>query len=142
MVKNLILIVCFFLTTGLLSGCAPIEMLPVLGASYQGYVVWKHGESTRYYAHDLDRTYQAVRQSCEQLKLEAEVQNMGSGKGYSLETKGRHHMEINVLPRETNFTSVVIKVGLFGDKEYAEFFYRTVDENISKKGEDDHSAPF
>ena len=137
MTKSIILIVSLFLTTSLLSGCPAVQMLPVIGASYEGYVVWKRGESTRYYAYDLERTYQAVKRSCEQLKLKAESQNLGSGKGYFLETRGDHPMEIDVLPFEKSFTSVVIKVGLFGDKQYVEFFYRVVDGNITTKAADD-----
>jgi len=141
MTKSIILIVSLFLTAGLLSGCPAVQMLPVIGASYEGYVVWKRGQSTRYYAYDLDRTYQAVKLSCEQLKLKAEIQNLGSGKGYFLQTWGDHRMEIDVLPFEKGLTSVVINIGVFGDKEYVEFFYRIVDGNIAAKAADDKEKP-
>jgi hypothetical protein len=111
-------------------------MLPVIGASYEGYSFWKSAESTRYYAYDLDRTFEAVKRSCERLKLGTGTQNLGSGKGYSLETNGDHPMEIDVLPIEKEFTSVAIRIGLFEDKQYVEFFFRIVDETIQKKTPD------
>jgi hypothetical protein len=141
--KKILPIVSLLLTTGLLWGCAPIQMIPIMGASYEGYSFWKSGESTRYYAYDVDRTFQAVRRSCERLKLGAGIQNLGPGKGYSLETKGDHPMEINVLPVEKEFTRVDIKIGLFQDKQYVEFFYRIIEEDIQKQtpGDKEKSVP-
>ena len=143
MVKRIPLIVSLFLALSLLSGCTPIQMIPIMGASYEGYSFWKRGESTRYYAYDLDRTFQAVRRACERLKLGASIQNLGSGTGYSLETKGDHPMEISVRPIEKDFTSVVIKIGLFEDKQYVEFFYRIVEEDFQKKtpADEEKSVP-
>ena len=42
-------------------------------------------------------------------------------------------MEINVSHIEENLTRVVITIELFGDKQYAELLYRTIDANIPKK---------
>jgi len=42
-----------------------------MGSAYEGYVVWKSGEATKYYAFDLDTTYRAVMRTSVQLKLEA-----------------------------------------------------------------------
>jgi hypothetical protein len=42
-------------------------------------------------------------------------------------------MEINVSHVEKNLTKVVITIALFGDKQYAELLYRTIDDNIPKK---------
>jgi len=133
MIKRMIQIVCLFLAASLISGCAVFAVLPLFGASYQGYTVWEGRTSTRYYACDLDTTYRAVKRSCEQLELETVIQNPASEHGYSLETKGNHPMQINVLPVETNLTKIVITIALFGDKPYIELFYKTVDDNIPKK---------
>ena len=133
MIKRMISIVFLFLAASLISGCAVFPILPLFGASYQGYTVWEGRESTRYYACDLDTAYQAVKRSCEQLKLKTAIQKPASEHGYSLETKGNHPMQINVLPVETNLTKIVITIALFGDKPYVELFYKTVDDNIPKK---------
>jgi len=130
------------LAASLLSGCvaAPLipaaggaQVIPVIGASYEGYVVWKGRESSRYYTYDTKTVCQAIKQSCDQLKLETEIQNPASENGCSLDTKGKYHMEINASHSEENLTKVVITIELFGDKQYAELLYRTIDENIPKK---------
>jgi hypothetical protein len=135
MVKREIL-VFLLLATSLLSGCAVlglIPFIPVVGGSYQGYTVWKGRESLKYYTHDSQTVCQAVKQSCEQLILETVIQNPVSENGCSLETKGNYPMEINVSNVEKNLTKVVITITLFGDKQYAELLYRTIDDNIPKK---------
>jgi hypothetical protein len=125
-----------FLVTALLSGCAAIPFLPFLpmmGSAYEGYVVWKSGEATKYYAFDLDTTYRAVMQASDQLKLEATVIKSAPQEGYSLETKGNVPMHIDILPFEKSVTTVVIRITTFGDKHYVELFYRLVDDNLPKK---------
>jgi hypothetical protein len=61
------------------------------------------------------------------------IQNPVSENGCSLETKGNYPMEINVSNVEKNLTKVVITIALFGDKQYAELLYRTIDDNVPKK---------
>jgi hypothetical protein len=136
------IVVFMLLAASLWSGCAaaPLipavgeaQVIPVIGASYQGYVVWKGRESSRYYTYDIKTVCQAIKQSCDQLKLEAVIQNPASENGCSLETKGKYPMEINASHSEENLTKVVITIELFGDKQYAELLYRTIDDNIPKK---------
>ncbi|MGO9137143.1 MAG: DUF3568 family protein [Syntrophales bacterium] len=136
------IVVFLLLATSLLSGCGTCvlipfigsaEVIPVAGGSYQGYTVWKGRESSKYYTYDIKTICQAVKQSCEQLKLETVIRNPVSENGCSLETKGNYPMEINVSNVDKNLTKVVITVALFGDKQYAELLYRTIDDNIPKK---------
>ncbi|HUK99239.1 MAG TPA: DUF3568 family protein [Nitrospirota bacterium] len=115
------------------SGRGGAQVIPVIGASYQGYVVWKGRESSRYYTYDIKTVCQAVKQSCDQLNLETVVQKPASENGCSLETKGKYPMEISASHSEENLTKVVITIELFGDKQYAELLYRTIDGNIPKK---------
>jgi hypothetical protein len=42
-------------------------------------------------------------------------------------------MEINVSSVAKNLSKVIITIELFGDKQYAELLYRTIDDNIPKK---------
>ena len=126
-----------FLVSALLSGCAALPFLSVggsvAGASYEGYVVWKSGEATKYYAFDLNTTHRAVTRALDQLKLEATLIKSAPKEGYSLETKGNVPMHIDVLPLEKGVTTVVVSIPTFGDKHYVELFYRTVDDNLPKK---------
>jgi uncharacterized protein YceK len=130
-------ILSLFLVSALLSGCATLPFLAaggsVAGASYEGYVVWKSGEATKYYAFDLDTTYRAVMRASDQLKLEATLIKSAPKEGYSLETKGNVPMHIDILPLEKSVTSVVISIPTFGDKHYVELFYRLVDDKLPKK---------
>jgi hypothetical protein len=50
-----------------------------------------------------------------------------------VETGGNMPMVINILPVEKNVTKVVLTIAQFGDKQYAEFFYKTIEDNIPKK---------
>ena len=136
------IVVFLLLATSLLSGCAAAPLIPVIGASqvipvigvsYQGYTVWKGRESSKYYTSDIKTVCQAVKQSCEQLKLETVIENPVSENGCSLEARGNYPMEINVSNVEKNLTKVVITIDLFGDKQYAELLYRTIGDNIPKK---------
>ncbi len=121
----------------LISGCAALpfaSFLPMMGPAYEGYVVWKSGKATKYYASDPDTVYRAVMRASDQLKLEATLIKSAPQEGYSLETKKSVPMHIDVLPLEKSVTTVVIRVPTFGDKHYVELFYRLVDDNLSKKG--------
>ena len=129
-------LLALFLVTALLSGCAALpflSFLPMMGSAYEGYVVWKSGEATKYYAFDLDTTYRAVMRASDQLKLEATLIKSAPKEGYSLETKGNVPMHIDILPLEKSVTTVVISIPTFGDKHYVELFYRLVDDNLPKK---------
>ena len=124
------------LVSALLSGCAALpflSFLPMMGSAYEGYVVWKSGEATKYYAFDLDTTYRAVIYASDQLKLEATLIKSSPEEGYFLETKGNVPMHIDILPLEKSVTTVVISIPAFGDKHYVELFYRLVDDNLPKK---------
>lgn len=116
----------------LVSGCAAVQLLSLGIATYQGYTVWKGREATKYFPHDLEATYQAVKQSAEKMKLETS-NPPPLGKGYAMETKGENSMQINVLPVEKNVTKVTIRISLFGDKQFAEYFYLTVEDNLAKQ---------
>ena len=125
-----------FLVAALLSGCAAIpflSFLPFMGSGYEGYVFWKSGEATKYYAFDIDTTYQAVMQASDHLQLEATLIKSAPMEGYSLETKGNFPMHINILPLEKSITTVAIRIPTFGDKHYVELFYRLVDDNLPKQ---------
>jgi len=129
-----------FLVTALLSGCAVLPLLPFLpliGSVYEGYVVWKAGKATKYYAFDLDTTYRAVMRASDQLKIEATLIKSAPEEGYSLEAKGNvpmpMHIDILPLEKSDSVTTVVISISIFGDKQYVELFYKLVDDNLPKR---------
>jgi hypothetical protein len=129
------LLTLFFMNASL-SGCIAfpfLPLIPVMGSAYEGYVVWKSGEATKYYAFDLDTTYRAVVQASVHMKLEETLLKSSPEEGYSLETKGTVPMHIEISPLEKGVTAVVIKISIFGDKHYVELFYSLVDDNLPRK---------
>ena len=122
--KRIIPLLALFLVTALLSGCAALPcltFLPITGTAYDGYVVWKSGEATKYYAFDLDTTSRVVMQASDQLKLESTL-TKSAKEGYFLETKGNVPMHIDILPLGKSVTTGVISIPTFGDKQYVELF--------------------
>ena len=121
-------LLALLLVSALLSGCAAppcVSLFPLMGTAYEGYVVWKSGEATKYYAFDLDTTYRAAMQASDQLKLESTL-TKSAKEGYSLETKGNVPMHIDILPLEKSVTSVVIKIPTFGDKTTGSYTYHNL----------------
>jgi hypothetical protein len=129
-----------FLVAALLSGCAALPLFsffPMMGSGYEGYVIWKSGEATKYYAFDLDTTYRAVMRASDQLKLEVTLIKSAPKEEYSLETKGNVPMHIDILPLKKSVTTVVVRIPIFGDKHYVELFYKHVDDNLPNKASAD-----
>src|SRR5664280_1972037 len=108
-----------------------------MGTAYDGYVVWKSGKATKYYAFDLDTTYRAVMRASDQLKIKSTLIKSAPKEGYFLEIKENVPMHIDILPLEKNVsvTTVVISISIFGDKQYVELFYKLVDDNLTKKAD-------
>ncbi len=125
-----------FLVTAILSGCAVVPFVPsVVGSVYDGYVAWNSGKATKYYAFDLDTTYQAVIQASNRLKSETILIKSSPQEVYSLEIKKNIPMYIDILPLEKNVsvTTVIISISMFGDKQYVELFYRLIDDSLHKR---------
>ena len=120
--KKIIIVISLFISTSLVSGCFIVPIIPFTGTAYEGYTIWRGDEAIRYYTHDFDTIYQAVKRTCEQMKLKTTVQSTASEKRYSLEIEGNNPMHVNVLPVEDNVTKVAVRTSSFGDKQYAEFF--------------------
>jgi len=131
MKRNIALQVVLFVL--ILYGCTTVvTYIPYIGASYEGYTVWKGAEATKYYSADLQTVHDAVKRSCDQMKLGTTTLSASAEYGYTLETKGNKPLRVSVLPVEKNITKVVVDIGVLGDKEYAELFYRTIEENLPK----------
>ena len=118
----------------LLAGCAAIPILSFfVGSGYEGYTVWKSGEATRYYSFDLDTTHKAVMKASKEMNLEVKISKSSPKEGYSMDTVVNVPMHIDILPIKKKVTAVVTSIPTFGDKNYVELFYKTVDNNLPKK---------
>ena len=128
--KKIIIVISLFISTSLVSGCFIVPIIPFMGTAYEGYTIWRGDEAIKYYTHDFDTICRAVNRACEQMKLKTTVKSTASEKQYSLEIEGNNPMHVNVLPVENNVTKITVRTKTFGDKQYAEFFLKAVDDNI------------
>ena len=131
MVKKGLCVLTLMVAAFLTSGCAVVPLIPLVGGAYQGYTIWKGGEATKYFSHDIDATHQAVKQTVEQMKLKTKPLPPPE-KGYALETQGQNPLQIRIAPVEKNVTKVMIKSSLLGDKQFTEFFYKKIEDNLAR----------
>jgi hypothetical protein len=129
--KKIIWCACLFFTVNISVGCSIIPFVPIVGTVYDGYVGWKGHQAVKYYAEDLATMRRAVMRSSKQLNLKL-VNKSTAEKGYSLELACKEPLQIDILPFEKKVTKVMIKVNLFGDKQFADFVYQTIDANVAK----------
>lgn len=129
---RIIVAVYLCLAASLISGCVLLPVAPFAGAAYGGYEIWQNSKKVKYYAFDLDTVYLAVKQSCEQMNLETKIHAPIPHKEYSLDIIGNHPALITILFVEKKVTKVVISLGFRGDKQYADFFLKTIDDHIPK----------
>ncbi|MGV8057805.1 MAG: DUF3568 family protein [Smithellaceae bacterium] len=130
--KRIIAVISLYIMASVISGCVLLPLAPFAGTAYGGFETWRGNKAIKYYASDLDTVYLAVKQSCEQMKLETKIHDPVPQKEYSLDILGNHPALIKILLVEKNVTKVVIGIGFSGDKQYAEFFFKAIDDHVSK----------
>lgn len=131
MLKKIILCACLFFAVNINSGCSLIPFVPVVGTVYDGYVGWRGHQAVKYYAEDLATMRRAVVQSSKQLNLKI-VNKSTAAKGYAMELECKEPLQIDILPFDKKVTKVMIRVSLFGDKQFADFVYQKIDANVAK----------
>jgi len=130
--KKIIWSACLFLAINVVWGCSIVPFVPVVGTTvYDGYVGWRGRVAVKYYAEDVATMRRAVIQASRQLRLEI-VSKTADEDGFSLELKCKESLQIAILPFEKKVTKVMIKISLFGDKQFADFFYEMIDANLAK----------
>jgi hypothetical protein len=135
--KKILAVISLCLAVSAMSGCVFAPLVPIAGTAYGGYEIWKGSKVIKYYAADSDTVYLAIQQSCKEMKLETRIPDPVSPKEYSLEILGNHPAMIQVLRTEKNVSKVVIEIGVRGDKQYAEFFFKTIDDHIARIARND-----
>jgi hypothetical protein len=131
MLKKIIWCACLFCALNINWGCSIIPFVPVVGTAYDGYVGWKGHQAVKYYAEDIATIRRAVMQSSRQLHLKI-IDKSTDEKGYSFELECKEPLQIEILQFEKKVTKVMIIINLFGDKQFADFFYQMIDANVSK----------
>jgi hypothetical protein len=130
--KKIIWCACLFFAVNIIWGCGIVPFIPAVGTTaYDGYVGWKGHQAVKYYADDIATMRRAVMQSSRQLHLKI-VNESTDKNGYSLELECKEPLQIEILPFEKKVTKVMIKISMFGDRQFADFFYQMIDANIAK----------
>jgi len=131
--KRLVYAILLLFLAGNIQACALAAVAPLIGTAYMGYTTWKGTKAVKYYSEDLETVNEAVTRTYKQMKLKVDIKDAVPKKKYALETKGNYPMTIDSETVEANVTKVTIDIGFTGDKQFGEFFYKTIDENIARK---------
>jgi hypothetical protein len=131
--KKIIHAILLLFLAGTLQACALAAVAPLIGTAYMGYTTWKGNKAVKYYSEDLETVNEAVTRTYTQMKLKVDIKDSVPKKKYSLETKGNYPMSIDSEAVEANVTKITIDIGFTGDKQFGDFFYKTIDENIARK---------
>jgi hypothetical protein len=117
----------------LLGGC----LMAVGAAVGIGAYQWMEGTMTKDYPRKMEPTYQAVLAACKTMKLTIKKQYSGhdlmSGiatKNIAAVTADGTNVDIKLIPRPNDITSVQVRFGLMGNKDQSAYFHRAVMKNL------------
>jgi|UniRef100_A0A7V6DQR9 hypothetical protein len=121
------------LTVLLLGGCL-MGVGAMLGiGAYQ----WMEGTMTKDYPRKMEPTYQAVLAACKTMNLTIKKQFSGHEMLAGIETKNiaavtasGTNVDIKLIPRPNNITSVQVRFGLMGNKDQSAYFHRLIMKNL------------
>ena len=126
-VGGLILMVLLF------GGC----LMAVGAAVGVGAYQWMEGTMTKDYPRKMEPTYQACLAACKTMKLTIKKQYSGhvplsdvATKNIAAVTANGTNVDIKLIPRPNNITSVQVRFGLMGNKEQSARFHRLVMKNL------------
>jgi hypothetical protein len=113
----------------LLGGC----LMAVGAAVGVGAYQWMEGTMTKDYPRKMEPTYQAVLAACKTMKLTIKKQYAGHDLMTGIETKNiaavtasGTNVDIKLIPRPNDITSVQVRFGLVGNKDQSAYFHRNV----------------
>jgi hypothetical protein len=126
-VGGLILMVLLF------GGC----LMAVGAAVGVGAYQWMEGTMTKDYPRKMEPTYQACLAACKTMKLTIQKQYTGSvplsgiaTKNIAAATADGTNVDIKLIPRPNDITSVQVRFGLMGNKDLSAYFHRLVMKNL------------
>lgn len=118
------------------SGCALAPFL--VGPAIQVGIMWMNGEATKYYFNDEKMVEGALKAVLKDMEWTISEETNTKGVVHMTATnakdkkQGRDRVEstfhIKLDPVRHNVTKLCIRVGVMGDKPYAEMIYREVDK--------------
>ena len=128
--KKLILISVLFLSV---IGCTSAISLitnPIIDAGVQGYLLWKDGEATAYYATDANTAYAAVKRTLVELGYKITKDEPKSNNSYYVVAKSNDEFKVTIKQTENYVTAVKIRIDIMGDKPYAEMIYKKLEKQL------------
>ena len=122
-----------FLLVLLFGGC----LMAVGAAVGVGAYQWMEGTMTKDYPRKMEPTYQACLAACKTMNLTIQKQYKGhvplsdvATKNIAAVTADGTNVDIKLIPRPNNITSVQVRFGLMGNKEQSAHFHRLVMKNL------------
>jgi hypothetical protein len=106
------------------TGCATVHPPGVAGTGTYSYV---SGNLSWVYPADMERTWEATLRALETMDLRVEERNLdGLGGRLIARRADETKIRIRLKPETTRTTTVLVKVGTFGNKEQSENLHREI----------------
>ncbi len=126
-VGGLILMILLF------GGC----LMAVGAAVGVGAYQWMEGTMAKDYPRKMEPTYQACLAACKTMKLTIQKQYSGhvplsdiATKNIAAVTANGTNVDIKLIPRPNDITTVQVRFGLMGNKDQSAHFHRIVMKNL------------
>lgn len=131
---RIFLILSLFLST---IGCTGIDFItPIV----TGVVMWQEGEAHKYYEYNADTIFRASKRALEKMNLEVKEAEQ-DGTDYSMIGGNNNKFSIKISQIEPEITKLSLRINFMGDKNYAELFYKHVDEEVYTIRFDNNGRP-
>jgi hypothetical protein len=112
-----------FLLVVMLGGC----LLAVGAALGIGAYTWVEGTMAKDYPRLMEPTYRACIETCKIMALSIEQETYDPTNSYiRAVTKDGTKVDINLIARPNNITTVKVRFGLMGNKDQSAYFHRNV----------------
>jgi len=122
-------------TVGCISPIDPVGPLISLG------IAWMEGEAHKYYPHNSDVVYRAVKRACNKLGYVITRDDPPDDGYYYLVAGGNDRFKIKVSVVEANISRLSVRINFMGDKPYTELLYQQVDREVNVIEFDGQGSP-
>lgn len=115
------------LTCLLICGCGAIDPI---GPVVNGIIFWKQGEANKYYNQKPDVVFRASLHALNRMNLKVVKDSNFDKSNFEIIAGNNNRFKIYIKEVDNKITSLKVRINFFGDKQYAELFYKYVDEQI------------
>ena len=131
-------LIIFTILSIFFTGCAvaPLIITPIV----TGIVMWKEGESSKYYHEEPKTLYRATKLALKELDYSISKDETTKN-GYYIVAGEEDKFKISIRQVKNHISEAKIRINLMGDKDYAELVYENIDLNIDTIDFDDQGKP-